>query len=235
MLESALETSRVVADLLYTLGQLAGQNVASAALRGTVASAAPAGMEKLPAKIMLLGTMYSTLADAEGRYEFQHLPAGSYQLAVIRPGCDDAVAEVKLSADQETVQDFALPSDPATGNLLRNPSLESVWLAPTNPDGWYPVHRRSEHYWESDLLPLKAGAKYQLRVEWQADAAEQIVMRLLPGSGVNVANTNLPPLAAGQREAVFEVPAGITTARVLIFGQNSPASICRHLSVSPVP
>jgi hypothetical protein len=61
VLESALETSRVVADLLHTLGQLASWNSGSAALRGTITSIASAGLKKMPAKIMLLGTIYSTM------------------------------------------------------------------------------------------------------------------------------------------------------------------------------
>jgi hypothetical protein len=235
VLESALETSRVVADLLHTLGQLASRNSGSAALRGTITSTAPTGLEKLPAKIMLLDTIYSTLADPRGRYEFRHLPSGLYALAIIRPGCRDEFVKMTLSADTSTVQEIALRPDTADGNLLRNPSLESAWLAPTNPDGWYPIHRRGEHYWESDLLPLDAGAKYQLTADWQAKSPGQIVVRLLPGSGVNVQGTDLKPLVAGDRESEFVVPAGTTCARVLIYGQGSPADVCRHVAVSRMP
>lgn len=87
VLESALETSRVVADLLHTLGQLAAAGPAGATLRGKIISTAPAGLEKLPAKIMIAGTRMATLADAQGNYEFRNLPAGPLTLQVIRPGC----------------------------------------------------------------------------------------------------------------------------------------------------
>jgi len=234
VLESALETSRVVADLLHTLGRLAAAGPAGATLRGTVVSSPPAGLERLPAKVMLSGTRLAALADAEGRYEFRNLPAGPQALAIIRPGSADAFITVTLSVDRETTQDVTLREDSVAGNLVRNASLESTWLDAENPDGWYPVHHRDEHYWESDLLPLRAGEDYQAQVSWQTEAAGKVVVRLFPGSGVNVAGTDAPPLLLGETERTISVPQGVTCARILIFGKESPASICKHIALSPV-
>ena len=233
VLESALETSRVVADLLYTLGRLAATGPPGATLRGTITSSSSAGLERLPAKIMLLGTRYAALADAQGRYEFRNLPAGQQTLAVIRPGCADAFVAAPLSADHETIQDVTLREDSIAGNLLRNASLESTWLDPTNPDGWLAVHRRDEHYWESDLLPLQAGENYQARVAWQDQATGKVVVRLFPGSGVNVPGTDSPPLTPGETEQMILIPKGMTCGRMLIFCKDSPGSICKHVALSP--
>ena len=61
VLECALETSRVVADLLHTLGKLGDPlNRDGASLRGTIASKAAPGLEKVPAKVMIEGTLFST-------------------------------------------------------------------------------------------------------------------------------------------------------------------------------
>jgi hypothetical protein len=232
VLESALETSRVVADLLHTLGQLAAIGPTGATLRGKIVSAAPAGLERLPAKIMLLKTHYAALADADGNYEFRNLPAGPQMLSVIRSGCADAVVTVTLANDRETIQDITLADDAVAGNLLRNASLESVWLDTEIPDGWYPVHRRDEHYWESDLLPLRVAEDYQLQVSWQPEAAGKVVVRMFPGSGVNVPGTDSPPLAAGETKQTISIPEGTTCGRILIFVKDSPASICKHVALS---
>jgi hypothetical protein len=233
VLESALETSRVVADLLHTLGHLAATGPTGATLRGKVVSTPPAGLERLPAKIMLQGTHHATLADAEGNYEFRNLPAGPQTLAVIRSGCADAFVTVTLSADQETIQDITLGEDSVAGNLLRNASLESVWLDAGNPDGWYPVQIRDEHHWESDLLPLRAGEDYQARVNWLPGATGKVLVRMLPGGGVNVAGTDSPPLLPGDAEQTIPVPKSVTCARIMYFGKDSPASIFGHIALSP--
>ncbi len=153
----------------------------------------------------------ATLADAEGNYVFRNLPDGPLTLEVIRPGCADASTSVSLSAERETIQDIALAADTVAGNLLRNASLDSRWLDPDNPDGWYPQHVKGEHYWESDLVPLRAGQEYLLQVRWQG-AAGKAVVRLLPGGGVNVSGTDQPPLIAGETERTISVPEGISCA-----------------------
>jgi hypothetical protein len=75
ILECALESSRVVADLLYTLGRLdlSGQE-GSVALRRTVNPGLASMPDKRAAKVVLLGTDYSTLTDASSRYESRDLP-----------------------------------------------------------------------------------------------------------------------------------------------------------------
>src|ERR1051325_1353005 len=88
VLESALETSRVMADLLHTLGRLGRTPTpGTATLRGTISSSNPPGaLERFPVKVVLQGTPYSTLTDASGRFEFRNLPPAKYQLSAFPPG-----------------------------------------------------------------------------------------------------------------------------------------------------
>src|SRR5439155_4952818 len=88
VLESALETSRVMTDLLHTLGELGrGGSKPNTILRGAVLGMVPIGpLERFPAKVVLEGTPYSTLTDLAGKFEFRNLSAGAYQIAALRPG-----------------------------------------------------------------------------------------------------------------------------------------------------
>ncbi|MDB6138160.1 MAG: hypothetical protein JWO94_1232, partial [Verrucomicrobiaceae bacterium] len=107
VLESALEVSRVVADLLHTLGALAGQLPdKGTTLTGSISSAPPPGLENVPAKVMILGTLYSTLADASGHYEFKELPAATYRVAVLRAGNQVQTTTVAVSDGIPCQQDF---------------------------------------------------------------------------------------------------------------------------------
>ncbi|MEO8792458.1 MAG: carboxypeptidase regulatory-like domain-containing protein [Chthoniobacteraceae bacterium] len=237
VLESALETSRVVADLLFTLGTLAEQTPTGAAtLRGRITSTAPAGLDALAAKIVLPGTNFSTLADAEGRYEFRNLPSGSYRVAVLRAGSAIARAEVALSPGQILTRDFALPADEVAGNMIRNSSFAALWLSPTQPDAWYPVKSRTAGlHWEGELLPLRAGTTYRLKVAWPKEGRGQVVIRLRKSADFSQLPTELKPLEPGETELDFSATADTALAQVLIFTDGAPSSACRHISLSPLP
>ncbi|MEP6673094.1 MAG: carboxypeptidase regulatory-like domain-containing protein [Chthoniobacter sp.] len=237
VLESALETSRVVADLLFTLGTLADQTPdGGATLRGTVTSAAPAGLEALAAKIVLPGTNFSTLADAEGCYEFRNLPSGSYLVAVLRAGSAIARAEVALSPGQILTHDFALTADSVAGNMIRNSSFAALWLSPAQPDAWCPVKSRTAGpHWEGELLPLRAGTTYRLKVAWEKAAKGRVVVRLRKSADISQFPTELKPLQPGETELDFPATGDTALAQVLIFTEGAPSSACRHISLSPLP
>lgn len=235
VLESALETSRVVADLLYTLGELAKQTPEDGGtLCGVIVSQASPPFEKMPAKVFLMGTTQSTLADADGRYEFRHLPPGDYTVAVMRPGSAIAQAKIKLSSAKNCTQDFTLNSSEVTRNLVRNDGATLNWLAADQPDAWYPVKRRLEAFWEGELIPVQAGTTYRLEVSWQAQAAGQVIVQMLPADTHGKGNVLLKPLTPGEREMNFQAEPGMVYAQVLIYGQ-SPALLCKYVTLTSVP
>ena len=121
-LESALECGRVVADLLETLGQFVPAEAhSSATLRGKVVSKPPPGLESLPAKIMLEGTNFSTLADPSGDFEFRNLPPAEYRMIVDRPGSEPVNRPLTLVAGASRFEDVVLPASDPPHNLVRNP------------------------------------------------------------------------------------------------------------------
>ncbi|MCX7007350.1 MAG: carboxypeptidase-like regulatory domain-containing protein, partial [Kiritimatiellaeota bacterium] len=197
----------------------------NAALRGTVASRVVPGLELLPAKVMLVGTTFSTLVDGEGRYEFRHLPPGDYTLAVLRPGSVMTQAAVKLAAHQERVKAFTLAQDTPEGNMVRNAALTLHWLTPDRPDGWYP----GKKCWEGDMLPLQAGAHYRLHVIWQDKATGNVSLRIFGSAGTTKPINELS-VDGTAGELDLTVTKEMKSAQVVIQGVESPDKLCKHVA-----
>ena len=232
ILESALETGRVVADLLLTLGELAKTSPVEnrAALRGTLTAHAVGGLELLPAWVVLLGTPFATLADAAGRYDFHRLPPGRYTLAVVRPGSAVLQTTVQLADGQERVQDLTLRPDAPPGNLVRNSALSLHWLTSTRPDGWYPGKKTGdEQAWEGEQLPLQADATYRLQVEWQEPGAGRAALRIFGPAGTLKPIAELP-LAGAAGQLALVVTREMRLAQIVIYGRTAPDTLCRHIA-----
>jgi hypothetical protein len=171
ILESALETTRVTADLLHTLGYLQSQMKAvpgAGSLAGTVT---PGKNEQLlTPKVMLLETPYSTLCDIKGHYAFRNLPPGKYLMAVMLPTCSPKFQDVRIEADKVASQDVQLET---TGNLLRN-GEQTVWfLQKDRPDGWLKGSEQpkpGQPQCESETVLAKPGQAFRLTVKWKKGA-----------------------------------------------------------------
>jgi len=167
VLESALETSRVTADLLHTLG-LIGLKPTSGILRGTVQSRQPIGLERFAAKLILEGTSFSTLADLAGRFEFRNLPPGNYEIAALRSGNGIARKELEIRAGTN-ICNLVL----AGSNLLRNPEFALRWKQSDAPDCW----DFWQGAWNGEIIPLKFGQKYRLTANFKPSADGEVSLR----------------------------------------------------------
>jgi hypothetical protein len=235
VLESALETSRVVADLLFTLGELAnkGSSGDGADLHGTVSSTAAPGLEKIPAKVMLVGTDFSTLADPDSHYEFHHLPSGNFQVCVLKAGSAITTAEVLLASNQAVEHDFALPADSTSGNLVRNSSLATVWISAKQPDAWYPVKSPIDGtYWEGEMLPLEKGKTYRLKVSWKQPAGGRVSVRLRKSGDLSKLPEELGPISPNDAPVEFKSDGGF--AQVLIFTDGAASAVAGNIALAPV-
>jgi hypothetical protein len=246
VMECAEETCRVAADILFTLGELATVpgNAQNVILRGSISGRPGKGVERVPAKVMLEGTPYSTMADEEGRYVFYNLPAGDYMLGVMRPGSVVARQALKLSPAKTAVKDIVLtptvvkdivltPDLPA-GNMLRDASLTSHWLKAGRPDCWYPIASPgvpAEKSWEGDVLPLRPGAKYRLQVDWQPNAPGKVAIRIFGPGGPNKPQAQVKTLAPGETKIDFAATEDTPYAQLFISGGSTPESSCKHLAV----
>lgn len=169
VLECAQETMRVVADVTHALMGLseARPRPGTATLRGRIRAPADAENPLAPARILVEGTGYSTLAEAvsslpgETRYHgdwvLGDLPPGEYSLVATRTGCRPARKKLRLRAGQKLEWSPTLQPDALPGNLVRNADLSVRWLRPGLPDHW----RREGESWVSDAIPVVRGALYE--------------------------------------------------------------------------
>lgn len=147
LLESALESARATADLLYTVFTLGLQPQGEdTRLVGTVTAGLIPSRNGHGARIVLLDSDYATLAVTEGtqppgrwqgEYLFHHLKAGTYRVLAYRTASQFRISEpIALKVGQETRLDIALPETDPPGNIIENPDGRLSYLLPDVPDRW---------------------------------------------------------------------------------------------------
>ena len=236
VLECALETARVTADLLHTLGHLAGTGTGgSAVLWGEIVSESAPLMEKVPARVVMLGTNYSTLADATGRFEFRGLPAGKFELCAFRPGSGATNVVVPLGAGRTNSVRIVLPSTPA--NLLRNADFKLRWLRPSAPDCW----TKTDLGWEGEIVPLRKDQQYRLKVDFKPGADAEVLVRWtrqLPHTlspGVALPKIDSRPLTPKNSELNFQGTEAMALMQVTIRSKTTPQDVCDGINLVALP
>ncbi len=173
VLESALETSRMVADLLHTLGEVAfRKSVNGGVLTGTIGSETPPGMDRFPAKVILANTNLSTLTDASGYFAFRNLAPGEYRVIALRQGSGRVEKTVTIRNQETNECNVTLPR---ASNLVRNGDFSLRWVDPKAPDCW----NLFQGYWQGEVIPLKIGQQYRLSAKFKMDAEGEVHVRLL--------------------------------------------------------
>ena len=232
IMECALECSRVAADLLYTLGRISIPPVeGGAVLRGTVNPGIIQTVGIPEAKVVLLGTDYSTVTDASGHYEFRNLQPGKYQARVLFGGCAAGRFDVVLPANGVRTINIALPYSEPLGNLIRNPDFLLRWVSPDRPDGWYP----GKNSWISDPVRVTAGRKYRVSIKWKpgttATAYIACYTRGNPVPGWECIKFDMP---STESEHDFTIPEKGQIVQVTIRTSDSVDSVCDRVSLVPV-
>ena len=182
VLESALETARVTADLLHTLGVLAGKSAGGtgAALSGRIVrpKQGVGSLSGLPAKVILLGTKFSTLTAADDTFSFRHLPAGAYQVVVLVPGAVHKALPITLKNGDELSLGPIDLSEVSSGNLVRNGRFTLRWVSQELYDNWSQPKRPAKMIgnnpmrdWEGEWIPLGKDIVYKLAVRWKTGGA----------------------------------------------------------------
>jgi hypothetical protein len=240
VLESALETSRVLADLLHTLGLLAEKVPAGGDVRGHVARSSGLGrLDALPPKIILLSTLYSTVADGNGNFSLEHVAVGKYRLACMAPGglFDIRDIEVKPAGDtkQPTIE---IPANNDGGGLVRNPHFKLNWVSDGSPDGWYAVAKsaRDEDGWQGEWLPLEMGQEYRLAIRWKPGSTEgDVIVRMKKGLSSMLPIVTGPPIARPTEEQRFTAtPQKGDWVQIYIRTTAKPADIIEYIDLLKV-
>ena len=236
VLECALETSRVTADLLHSLGQLAQKPLKeSVTLHGTISSEPPAGpLGRFPAKIVLEGTTFSTLADLSGKFEFRNLPPGKYELCAFRGGSGLSRVAVNLRSGETNDYPIALPKAPA--NLVRNGDFSLSWAKTDAPDCWY----RTSNAWEGEIIPLKIGQRYRLAAKFKPGAKEEVVVRWTRFLPHAVPRTAAMPkletrtLTTAAPEVVFTGAENLGLLQLILKSSPTPNASWDSISLVPI-
>jgi hypothetical protein len=237
VLESALETARVTADLLHTLGFLAAKPARGTTLSGTVT---PPGnnhssLDRLPSKVVLLGTDFSTLTAADGSYVFRHLPEGDYEVVAIAPGATSRRAAVLLKPGGTVLPHLQLLQG-ASGNLIRNSDFLLHWSSSDAPDHWSMrtppgklAAKTPVRDWDGEWLPLEKGVSYRLEAQWRKDLAgtddSVVFVRLKPSPAAAGVPTESEPLTAGTDRVSVTGTAETAWAQVCIRAPKPPREV----------
>ena len=178
----------------------------------------------MPAKIMLSGTRFSTLADAEGNFEFSGLPPGRQAIWVMRPGNEIASRTIVLSSRDEQLN-LSLRPDKFPDNLLRNPDFRLSWVTDDVPDTWaVATAPRARRGWESELIPVAPGEAYRLAIEWKQGAdSSEVLVRWRTEQNHPVAEDE--PLKPPAGEVIRRAPQEAKFAQILIVAPRLGAAV----------
>lgn len=233
-LECALETSRVTADLLHTVGHLAKLPATNhATLRGRVNIPAALELERLPAKVILVDTAFSTLADLSGNYEFRHLPPGTYEVKAWRAGTFAKPRQVTLEEGKTNVCSLEAAIE---RNLIRNGDFELKWLKAKGPDCWY----ETQLGWEGEIIPLKNGQRYRLEAAFREGAEGDVFVRwtqMLPHlvpQNIAMPKIESKPLTPTDNMLEFAGTEKMALLQVTLRTKKLPGDLCSRVRLLPI-
>ena len=242
VLESALETARVTADLLHTLGHLASRQSGGTSLSGTVVfpKIDRPPLERLPAKIVLLDTDYSTLSAPDGSFTFRHLPEGEYRAVVLAPGCTSELQSFALRAGVGVVLPEITLAAKTPGNLLRNADFRLRWVSGSGLDHWGMrtppgslAAKTKVRDWDGEWIPLEKGTVYTLGANWKKDApgSEQglVFLRTKPAVGAPGAPSESEQLTPHAEQTSVVGSSEAAWAQVCIRSPHPPETVLESI------
>jgi len=246
--ECAEETARVTADLLLTLGVIARAEAEKAGSADAadwtlnIESTAVPGFKKMPARVMLVGTNYSTVADAGGTATFRQLPAGDYHAAIVRHGSTIEEIKVRIETGQHLTSPVTLHT--SKGNLLRYGEIgrNLRWSSPDRPEGWQSYTRRGQPArltklkgWSGEPIRVEAGETITVACSWKDPSAPGRVMvewATSAGRGSKYIEAQPALSASGAPRSEFTVPEGIGAARLTLLTPGTPDTVLEKVTLS---
>lgn len=237
VLESAIETAKVTADMIHTLMVLSAQpgDAAHGDLYAQIEAPSIPGIEALPAKLILLGTSFSTTSEPlemrptfyHGTIELHHLPPDVYQPVVYRVGCRAFFAKpITLKAGAAVRETWKLEADSAPGNLVRNPDFKIRWTSQDRPEHWQ-YEERGEN-WQSDYIKVDAGKRYRFSLQAAPPPHTSVSLQWLRGQWPQELGE---PIDITQVENHLVAPATAAYARVVVHASKLPAADVRSIAL----
>lgn len=239
ILESAIESAKVTADVLHTLLTLTAEPLRETAeIRAEVVAPFLADMDLLAAKLVLLNTNYSTMSEAahseagvyRGTFLLKNLTPGNYEAVISRPGATPRLGQ-RITLKLNATATFAWrlePTDPP-GNLIRNPDFRIRWAVEDAPDCWR--YDKAKDAWVSENIAITPGKRYRAGVNVKAGAEaavslEWMAQHWLPAGAALV----LSQEPGGQQvETAITAPGDALYVRMSVQGRDDPSSRLRSV------
>ncbi len=237
VLESANESARVAADLLHTLLFLSAPAAgpALAGLSAEVSASSQPGAEALAARLLLLGTPYSTLSEPvrkgaagyRGTFHLRALPPGAYTPVVYRTGCKTLFGETfTLKAGSPAVLKWDLEADTPAGDLVRNPDFRIRWSGKDRPEHWQYAENRGG--WVSDNVRVAAGRKYRIAIKFASTSPGRVFVQWMQHHAIQLSER----IELASAEEVVTPPAGALYVRLIVAGRRDPAETVQRISIT---
>ena len=243
VLESADETARVTADLLHTLFSLAERepdalkDKGASELEASMSAPALEGLKSMPAKLMILGTTYSTMSEPvtfdQGSYRgvflLHNLPSGAYRAVVSRVGDRPIfIDRLVLSPRSRSHFDWKLEADSLAGNLVRNSDFQVRWTG-SSPDNWR-FDKQSEA-WVSDNVQVHGGLKYRFEASRLTHASAVIQLCWYKNHWQPAADAVALGTGSGHIAIELVAPENAQYVRILIGTTEDPARVLKHVAL----
>jgi hypothetical protein len=240
-LESATETAKVVADLLHTLFVLSEHQTELERLTADITAPQIPGFDALPAKLMFLGSSFSTLSETvslrpggiyHGRFIMHDLPAGSYRAAVSRPGSQTLELDRIILRPNQPLQLHWQLKAQRVPNLIQNSDFSLRWVENNFPDYWRFDTR--QNVWISGNVKAIIGKTYQLAVDADAAQSQQISLQWMATHWLPIGAPVHPDLISdgALRKTFLTAPENTHYLRVLISGAADPETRIHSVFVS---
>jgi len=235
----------VTADVIHTLLQLSrpdGGKADGGGIVAAISATAVDGMENLPAKLILLGTSYSTLSEESlpgyhvylGTFSFRNIPPGTYRMAIERVGSETLYPPPLILKAGETVRpNWKLLPSQIVGNLAPNPDLSLRWVAADAPDHWR--FDRSRQQRTSDNITVVPGQNYRAGCELKQNGAPGVELQWMSHAWEAMKSDPVPLHFSPQGSAgvVISAPAGALFVRFAVKSQQDPSTALRSYFVTP--
>jgi hypothetical protein len=240
-MDCAGETARVAADVLHTLLVLSAKQPSSGLASSLVAtiSAPPLGEHSLlPAKLILLGTSYSTLSTQNyassdrysGIFELRNLPPGTYKAAIERPGAATLfTSPFTLAPGKQAKLIWRLQPPAEPGNLVQNPDFALHWVNPPAPDHWH--HEDKCQCWLSDNIPVATDARYRAALILPPSSKRSVTLEWMAQHWKTTDDPAIPVADSVEVTA----PKKAIYARFALSGNEPPSQDLQRLVLTALP
>jgi hypothetical protein len=243
-MDCARETAKVAADVIHTLLVLSARHEGGDNSSIEVSILAPALPEHpaMPAKLVLLGTNYSTLSEAEsigssiyaGAFLLRNLPAGTYRAAVERQGAKTYFSEpISLRAGQRATFSWSLVQAAVVNNIVPNADLALNWLTAKGPDHWR--YDEAHKGWISDNIPVVAGNSYIASVDRPDGSTARVELEWMAQHWLATTDKQVDlGVARPDHPAQIIAPEKAVYVRFVIEGQAPPNISIRQAILIPL-